>query len=161
MSLDTLYLKNDTTSQIGEFVSYQEGWSPASAEDPPVPQAEIDAYLLAKAKTAKLKELFGDLENFLDAGYTYQTNVFKLTADVIENIQMKNSCPAGMTDRYKFCDIDHVLINFTDAAGFTVFLEAIFTEKDRVMVKYNAYKIQIAACADIAEVDAIVIDFAA
>ena len=147
-----MYLKNVSTGAIGLFGVAQSGWIAATSE-------EIENYLLAQAKVFKINELGFSLDEYLDAGYDYQGNVFQLVDKTIENIQMKNTCPSAMVDRYKFCNMDHVLVDFGDAVGFLAFLEAIFSEKDRVMVKYNAYKVEIAACLTVAAVDAIVIDF--
>ena len=122
-------------------------------------QEEIDEYLLAQAKSDKIVELKGFLSVFFGAGYSYNGNFFGLTDDVTENIQMKNSCSPAMLDRYCFCDLGHDLVDFVDAAGFTAFMEEIFAEKDRVMVKYNAYKLEIASCKTIACVGAIVVSF--
>jgi len=159
-----MYLENDITGEIGFFLSYQPGWSPANSEEPPVPQAEIDIFLLKIAKNQKLPDLKNDLNDFLMTGYIYDGHTFLLNDKTTENIRLKFRCSAANPDRYKFYDFtedpkDAVLVNFTDLAGFTTFSEAVQDEKDRVMVKYNAYKVQIAACVTVAEVNAIVIDF--
>lgn len=147
-----MYLKNVLTGEIAFCGVAQPGWIEATSE-------EIEIYLLAQAKIFKIQELKVSLDEYLAAGFAYNGNSFQLSDQTIENIQMKNSCPSGMSDRYKFCDMNHVLVNFVDASGFVAFLESVFAEKDRVMVKDNAYKVEIAACETVAAVDAIVIDF--
>jgi hypothetical protein len=63
-----MYLKNDITEEIGVFMTSQEGWSEATQE-------EIDAFLLAQAKTTKIDELKEDLKNFCDNGYAYTGDI--------------------------------------------------------------------------------------
>jgi len=59
-----MYLKRDTDGQIGEFNNPQPGWSTPT-------QAEIDAYLLDKAKVDKNTELDEALSDFEKTGYSY------------------------------------------------------------------------------------------
>lgn len=156
-----MYLEKDTTGEIAIFANYQTGWSPATSEDPPISQEKIDAFELERAKKAKIATLKEDLDGFLLAGYVYEGHTYPLTDRTTDNIQLKNTCSLSMPDRFKFCDNANVLVDFTDAGGFIAFVEAVLAEKDRVMVKYNAYKIQIAACITVAEVENIIIDFLA
>jgi hypothetical protein len=149
-----MYLKNDTTGDIAEFAKPQTGWSAATQE-------EIDAYLLSGAKVDKINQLKLDLSDFCEAGYVYLTWSFCLSDESTNNITLKDLAPAGMPDRYKYFDMSNTQRDFTDASGFTAFKDAIFTEKDRIMVKYNNYKSQINACSTVAEVDAITISFSA
>lgn len=153
----TEYLRNTETELLIENENLGKSFVPPLWVD--ATQEEVDAYLLEQAKFKKIGELNVSLGEYLNAGYNYDGNSFQLTDQTIENIQMKNSCPSGMSDRYKFCDMDHILVDFGDASVFVAFLEALFAEKDRVMVKDNAYKVAIAACETVAAVDAIVIDF--
>lgn len=157
-----MYLEKDATGEIAIFANYQSEWSPATSEDPPVSQEKIDAFELKRAKKTKVAILRKeDLNGFLLAGYIYEEHTYSLTDKTTDNIQLKNTCSLSMPDRFKFCDNANVLVDFTDAAGFVAFLEAALAEKDRVMVKYNAYKIQITACINVAEVENIIIDFSA
>lgn len=89
---------------------------------------------------------------------------FRLTSDVITNIDAKCRLAPDAPDRYKFYDKSDETgyrdqIDFGDLAGWDAFVSSILTEEDRVMRKYNVYRQQIAECATVAEVDAIVIDF--
>lgn len=159
MSLDILYLKNDTTAQIGKFISYQTGWSPTSPEDPPVPQSEIDAYLLEQAKIDKIKTLKSDLETFSDAGFLYSGNTFDLTDQGALNLGVKRGTSSGSAYKFTFCDINNVRIDFGNQSVFDTFSESLSDERDRIMNVYIDYKAQISACTDVAAVDASVIDF--
>lgn len=64
-------------------------------------------------------------------------------------------------NRYKFYDIEDVLVEFADKTAWDVFFSALMGEKDRIMIYYCSTKKLIKDCADVAAVDAIVIDFAA
>lgn len=154
-----MYLEKDATGEVAIFANYQTDWSPANPEDPLVSQEKIDAFELERAKKAKIATLKKDLNDFLLAGYIYDEHIYSLTDRTTDNIQLKNTCSLSMPDRFKFCDNANMLVDFTDAAGFVAFLEAALAEKDRVMVKYNAYKIQIVACVTVAEVENIIIVF--
>jgi len=66
----------------------------------------------------------------------------------------------NIPDRFKFYDLTHIQRDFTDNAGFTLFAGTFLKEEDRIMVLYNSYRGQIAACTTVAEVDAITISFA-
>lgn len=66
-----MYLKRDSDGQITIATNYQVGWSPAAAGDPPVSQADIDAYNLEDAQAAKRIEIKESLSDFEKAGYTY------------------------------------------------------------------------------------------
>ena len=147
-----MYLKNDITSEINKFNNPQVGWSAASQE-------EIDAYLLSQAVNNKIDVLIFDFNAFLDVGFLYNEDTFLLTDCGVNNILLKSGCPSGMPDRYKYFDIDNVQIDFVNNDGFTAFKDAIFSEKDRIMTKYNDYKKEIDDCLTVAEVDAITIDF--
>ncbi len=156
-----IYLKNDITDEIGYFGNYQPGWSPASAEDPPVPQPEIDAWLLTNAKIIKLQVLKADKTAFCDVGLLYSGDTFCLSDISTSNIILKNTLPAGATDRYKYYDITDVQRDFTDAAGWDAFFDTIIPEKDWIMRYYCATKKEINDAADMTALDAIIIDFSA
>jgi hypothetical protein len=64
-------------------------------------------------------------------------------------------------ERYKYYDADEVQIDFTDNTGWDYFFAAMTNEKDRIMRYYCATKKAINDCTTVAQVDAIVIDFAA
>jgi len=66
-----MYLKRDSDGQVGVANNYQTGWSPATAVDPPVPQADIDAYDLESAQNTKRLEVKESLSDFEKTGYTY------------------------------------------------------------------------------------------
>jgi hypothetical protein len=155
-----MYLKNDVTAEIGGFANYQPGWSPASAEDPPVPQAEIDAYLLEKAKLDKIKVLNEDFEAFRETGFEYNGNLFCLGAGGILNIAVvKNDVDPASPNKYKFANKNDVFVDFVDSAGLMAFCLAICTERDRIMVYKINKKKEINDCSTIAAVDAVAIDF--
>ena len=158
-----MYLKNDITGEIADFANYQIDWSPADSEGTPVPEAEVDAYLLADAKISKNLELKSDLTAFCDAGYLYtaKSATFKLDDVTIINVTLKDTLPASVPDRYKFYDIDKIKIDFVDNSGFMDFRDALFEEKDRIMIKYNDYRKQIIDAADMETLEAIVISFSA
>jgi hypothetical protein len=149
-----MYLKRDSDGQIGEFNCPQQGWSTPTQE-------EIDAYLLENAKTDKTAELKEVLDAFSDAGFLYSGNTFDLSQDGALNLGIKKRLSGSAPNKFKFFDISHVKIDFTDQAGFDAFTEALSDERDRIMVKYNDYRKQIDDCTTVAQVDAIVIDFAA
>jgi hypothetical protein len=91
---------------------------------------------------------------------------FKPNSGTLLNITAKCALDAGVTDRYKFytarddCGFRHQ-INFNDPDNWNAFAEAMRVEEDRVMRKYCDYQSQIAACANVAEVEAVSIDFSA
>ncbi len=90
--------------------------------------------------------------------------VFRLDAATVMNIDANSHMSVDNPNRYKFyskSDPDgfRVEIDFGDATNWDAFVEIFTDERDRVMKKYNAYRSQIALCATVAEVDAIVIDF--
>lgn len=64
-------------------------------------------------------------------------------------------------DRYKYFDDTNIQRDFIDKSGIEGLYSAIITEKDRIMIKYNNYINQIEACLNVAEVDAITINFSA
>lgn len=151
-----LYLKNDETGQISEFANPQAGWSPASPE-------EITAEKLKLLKKAKITELKEKLAEFIEAGFEYpdQSGIFfGLDNDTMVNLNVKRGCPDTMPGRYVFCDKQNIAIDFGDAAEFTKFDQAVFVEKDRIMLeKYNGYKVTINLCQTTECVDNITIDF--
>ncbi len=154
-----MYLKKVTSGEIGAFANYQDGWLPANSEDAPVPQEEIDIWLMGIAKKQKVSILKTALKLFQIAGFVYLTHTFSLFPDNVNNIKTVQDLSASNPDRYKFCDITHALRDFVDEAGYIVFKDAILDEYDRIMKKYNAYRVQIDACLTIEEVDAITVDF--
>lgn len=156
-----MYLKKDDTGAIGEFLNYQVGYTPASAEDPPLSQAEIDAYNLTQGKTAKIAELKRDLSDFRGVGFVYSTWTFNLTEDSARYVKSKADLALGDTSKYKFWDKSYIERDFTDSTGFDAFSLAINEEEERLMELYNSYRNQITACTTIAQLDAIVISFAA
>jgi len=163
-----MFLKNDTTAKIIESDDYQEGFSPKSPKDPPVPQSEVDEFLLREAKFAKIKSLKRDSRVFQEAGFVYSGDTFKANARTMGDIVSKNICPVSDPDRYKFYDNPpeqfnnpRKQIDFVDAVAWTKFIEAMSGEYDRVMKKYNWYREAIDKCTTIAELNAIVFDFAA
>lgn len=149
------WYKNDATGGIGRFSSKQgSGWTLMTQE-------EIDADLLNEAKLVKINTLKSYLSAFEDAGLVYLTWVFGLSDNSTNNIVLKDVAPAAMTDRYKYYDMSYTQRDFADATGFTSFKDAMVTEKDRIMRKYNSYYSKIEACANVAAVDAITISFTA
>lgn len=88
-------------------------------------------------------------------------SVFLLTEDVISNILLKDNCSQIMPDRYHFYDDKYTLINFVGSTEFDKFKQDLFGERDRIMVKFNKYKLQIEKCEDIQCVEDIQIDFSA
>ncbi len=66
-----IYLKNSQTGEIACFGCYQPGWSPASAEEPPLSEEEIDGFLLEKAQSEKVMDLTADLGIFCEIGFEY------------------------------------------------------------------------------------------
>jgi hypothetical protein len=100
----------------------------------------------------------GDWEEF--------TPVFRVNDEVMLNLGVKGRMNTGATNRYKYYSIEEAdgfrhFIDFDNNPNWSAFAEFLSDEKDRVMVKYNGYRTQIALCATIAAVDAIVIDFSA
>jgi len=163
-----MYLKHDVTGIVGEFNNYQVNWSPADAEDPPVPQADIDAYLLVVAKAAKVVELKEDLSTFRNLGFTYTGSLpgpatFNLSENSARYADVKSSRRLGGANKSKFYDISmpRVQRDFVDDTGFDAFVNAINEEEERIMEKYNEYREQIEEAADVPAVDAITIDFSA
>jgi hypothetical protein len=111
------------------------------------------------AKGAKKVELTDKFNLFCAAGFLYNGNTFDFSIAVIENINLKLNCPLGMTDRFKFCDKGHKLVDFVNDAGFNAFKDAIFSDWDRTMLYYNEVKEEIDGCQTVAEVDSIIIVF--
>ena len=87
--------------------------------------------------------------------------VFLLSEDVISNVLLKDNCSQIMPDRYHFYDNEYTLINFVGSTEFIKFKQNFFAERDRIMIKYNKYKLQIKKCEDIQCIDDIQIDFSA
>ena len=149
-----MYLTNDATGEVGAFRMPRSGWSDST-------EGEIDAYLLAEARTDKLKTLSADRVNFCMTGYVYGGNTFCISDESKVNITFKNTLPAGATDRYKYYDASDVQVNFADADGWNAFYDAISPEMDRIMRYYCAKKKEINDAETVAAVDAITIDFTA
>lgn len=151
------YYINDATGNIGQFgnlvISAPPGWSVPT-------QAQIDAYLLGVAKADKIKVLEGDLGAFEDAGCLYSGDTFDLTNSGSINLAVKRGLSGGAANKFKFCDVENVLIDFANQAAFDNFSEALSDEKDRIMVYYNSKKKEINDCANVAAVDAVTISFA-
>jgi len=89
---------------------------------------------------------------------------FRMTSDVLLNLKGKCVLDPGTIDKYKFyaksfSGGDRAQIDFGTAVGWDMFMKLLFTEEDRVMRKYNAYRTQIAKCSTVAQVSAIVIDY--
>lgn len=87
--------------------------------------------------------------------------VFLLTEDVVSNVLLKDNCSQIMPDRYHFYDDRYTLINFVGSTEFVKFKQDLFGERDRVMVKFNKYKLQIEKCENIQCVEDIQINFSA
>ena len=227
-----MYLKSDLTGEISIFGTYQIGWSPANVEDPPVSQADIDAYLLGVAQAKKIITLKQDLFSFEEVGHVYFGKIFKFDNAATNNMILKNqllsydssnisvtgatkkyNLPAnhGLTivsgskievvgfakasnngiknvvgfanneitvsetlmdeavgaavdisslNRYKFCDIGNISVDFVDKLGISDCFQVLLWEKDRVMRKSNAYKVEINTAETVKAVEDIVIDFA-
>jgi len=153
-----LYLKNDITGAIGIFNNPQPGWTALTT-------AEKDDYLLNGtngAKPNKVMELKIDLAAFRGLGFVYTSWTFNLSERSALYAKSKNdSEDTTGSDRYKYSDINYVQRDFTDNTGFNGFSQAMTDEEDRIMVLYNNYRGQIAACTTIAQVDAITISFSA
>jgi len=89
---------------------------------------------------------------------------FRMTSDVLLNLKVKCLVDPVSSARYKFYaksfpDGSRAQIDFGDNTGWTTFLKYITTEEDRVMREYNDYRTQIAKCASVGAVEAIVIDY--
>ena len=152
-----LYLKNAQTGEIGKFANPQTGWVACSP-------AEITAEKLKNKKAEKVIELKKKLSDFVSSGCEYppESEVFFAFNDAgITNLNLIDACSPTMPGRYTFCDINNVAIDFQDEAQFLEFKQYIFAEKDRVMKKFNGYKVSIRLCENIECVDDIVIDFSA
>lgn len=92
--------------------------------------------------------------------------VFKTDDQTIVDLTAKCAMDPGAPDRYKFYCTDCAMgmrhqINFNTSANWNIFAEEIRVEHDRIMGKYNAYRIEIALCATVAAVEAVTIDFEA
>ena len=92
--------------------------------------------------------------------------VFSLDPETVQNIDAKCRLALDAPDRFKFYDKSDETgyrnqIDFGDLGGWDTFVHKFLAEMDRIMRKYNVYRQQIAECSEIAEVDAIVIDFSA
>lgn len=114
---------------------------------------------LKEAKIDKIEELKSALENFGEAGFLYSGNTFDLTDKGALNLGVKRGTSSGSAYKFQFCDINNVRIDFGNQSAYDLFSEALSDERDRIMNVYIDYKAQIAACADIAAVVAIVINF--
>lgn len=154
----TEYLINDDTNKIIEKTSNLGRWF-SKAPWRLATQPEVDAYLLGLARDQKYLDLKSALYAFLNAGHLYQTKTYLLSDNNCSNISLTAALPGGTAGEFEFCDIDNELVDFVDSAGFTAFADSIRVEKDRVMKKYNAYKVEIRGCATIADINAITIDF--
>lgn len=138
-----MYLKNDITGVIGEFMQPQVGWSTPTT-------AEIDAYLLSEAKQTKREELTAAWENFLAPGYVYNVNTFSIARyKDITNLTMKGILLAGTPDEFKYDDINGNSVDFVDEPAMTLFRKSAFTEWDRVIREKIQYKKDIKACNSI------------
>lgn len=92
--------------------------------------------------------------------------VFKITDCAILNIDAHKLLSDADPNKHKFFDSCNSTsprheIDFGDAAGWNAFAETITTEQNRVMRKYNQYRIDISLCKTVAQVEAITIDFSA
>lgn len=90
--------------------------------------------------------------------------VFRMDPSTLLNVDAKCRLNSGWADAFKFYEKSdssgyRCQIDFGDAGNWTLFVEAFLAEEDRVMVKYNDYRNQIADCVTIAEVNAIIINF--
>jgi len=193
------YYKNNETGGILVTPNQQgAGWTELT-------QQEEDDFLLEQAKENKVKELKGDLNNFMIAGYeytgdivcdawdsetTYAKHDLVLAADTenyrsiqagnlnheppnatwweefIPVFKINDGCLVDLpvvTDNEFYCkaqsDGYRIIVNFGDSTNWNAFLAAMYTERDRIMKKYNDYQTQIAECTTIQQVDDITINF--
>jgi len=70
-----IYLKNDQNGEVACFGCYQPGWSPASAQEPPLSEEEIDGFLLKKSQSEKVMDLKLDLSVFCEIGFEYSGEI--------------------------------------------------------------------------------------
>lgn len=82
-------------------------------------------------------------------------------------VDITAECKASLTapDRYKFYAKagdtgNRPYIDFENLTHWDVFVKGITEERNRVMKKYNNYQNQVTACATIAQVEAIVVNYA-
>ena len=92
------------------------------------------------------------------------TPLFRTDDEVMINLGVKKGSSSGSANRYKYYSVQESdgfrhFIDFGSNPDWTAFSEVLSDEKNRIMVKYNNYRTQIAMCADVAAVDALVIDF--
>ena len=133
------YYKNTETGQIAWWNRSQgAGWIQIS-------ESETEAYKLSLAKDEKIRALKRSLEDYLLQGAEYKGNTYKLTEDVLNNIERKKDLSPADPTRYVFCNKDHQRVDFGDEACWTKFTEHINDEQNRVMLKYNDYRVEIDA----------------
>jgi len=143
-------------------VFYKAPWQPAT-------QTQIDTYDLKKAKADKVIELKNDLENFREVGFTFQgvltaPATFNLSENSARYADVKSSRRLGGINKSKFYDkgtltITRIFHDFVDDTGFDAFVDAINEEEERIMEKYNEYRVEINEATTVPAVDAITIDF--
>jgi len=137
-------------------------WRPATEE-------EKNEWLLKTAKQGKISELKAKRDAFVEAGYSYSGHVFKTDNATIENATLvKENLSLSNPDRYKFFDVDKVVVDYENATNWVAFVEALVTEKDRIMfLKYRVFYDEIEAVSlegktlaeALSELEAIVINF--
>lgn len=162
-----MYLKRDSDGQVTISANYQVGWSPATSTDPPVPQADIDAYDLKSAQDAKMRESVISLGAWRAVGFTYTGSLpgpatFNLSENSARYADVKSSRRLGGVNKSKFYDIavPRVQRDFGDDTGFDGFTDGINEEEERIVEKENEYGEQIEEATTVAEVDAITISYA-
>jgi len=123
----------------------------------------------ADAKANKVIDLKDDLQTFRDLGFTFQgiltaPATFNLSETSARYADVKSTRRLGGANKSKFYDkgtltITRVFHNFVDDTGFDAFVDAINEEEERIMEKYNEYRIEINEATTVAAVDAITISF--
>ena len=125
-----MYLRNDATGEIGVFTNYQQGWSPAGPEDPPLPQPEIDAYLLEIAREEKEFELKRKLSDFQLAGNEYLGDIFCAEWTAVDTYMKDDLVLASDGKNYKSLKADNLDHEPPDAEWWAEFCP-VFKTDDR------------------------------
>ena len=155
-----MYLKKDSDGHIGIFAQYQVGWSPASTVDPPVSQADIDAYeLKVNIRPAKIREIKSKLITFRTLGFVYAGWTFNLSERSALYAKSKRDDDLGGIYKYRFYDIAYVKRNFETSTAFHLFVLALEEEEERLMEKYNNYRKQAKDAATAAAINAITVNY--
>ena len=148
-----MYLEKDSDGLIGVFAVYQPGWSPAS-------QDKIKAYVLRLAKTQKTSDLKEALAAFRDLGFVDLNDwIFNLSEGSAQYAKTKYDLSLGGDKKFWFYDIGYLPRDFSSVTAFFTFVDALCAEEERLMEKYNDYRMQIKFAGNMATLNAITITF--